>query len=374
MVAAGIAAIAAFATLAPAAVQDPAAVPPAAAATVPLPAAAEIEAAVARLQRERGVTALLVGVWHGEEEILATAAGTSMTGVPASPDMHFRIGAMAISSLTNILLQLVDEGVVSLDDPLGKWFPHYPEADEVTLRMLAGSSAGYADYVTDEDFVAAFVADVFADWTAEELVRIGLDRGMVFPPGTGFQYAHTNYILLAEALVAATGTPLEELVEARIIGPLGLGETSYWTTPALDEPVLHAFTTERGIFEDSTFWNPSWTSATGFLNADLRDLGRLTRALANGEMISQESYQELLAPTNVGKGGNTAERYYGLGIAKVEPWLMQFFSFGGYGGTVGYLPTEDLTVTVVTTLGPTSSLDENPSTPIFAEIRAALGR
>jgi hypothetical protein len=53
---------------------------------------------------------------------------------------------------------------------------------------------------------------------------------------------------------------------------------------------------------------------------------------------------------------------------------MQFFSFGGYGGTVGYLPTEDLTVTVVTTLGPRSSPDLNPSTPIFAEIRAALGR
>lgn len=353
----------------PARAAEPA--PPAAA--IDLPGTEQIDGLLRRAVSEKHVTAALAGVWRGEREFL-TAAGTSMTGVPATPDMHFRIGAVSITTLTTLLVQLADEGVVGLDDPLGKWFPKYPEAGRVTLRMLADSSAGYADYVTDDAFVDAFHDDVFADWSDDELIRIAMKRGMVFAPGTGFQYAHTNYILLGKALEAATGRPLAALAEARVLGPLGLAETSIWTTPALAEPVLHAFTSERGIFEESTFWNPSWTSFTGFLNSDLSDLGRLFRALASGKLISQEGYSALIAPTNVGRGGNTHARYYGMGIAVIEPWIMQNFSFGGYGGTVGYLPSEDLTLAVVATLGPAADPDADPSRPIFEKIRAALGR
>ena len=59
--------------------------------------------------------------------------------------MHFRIGAMAIPYLINVLLQLQDQGRLSLDDPVSNWLPDLPNADRVTLRMLASNTSGYPD-------------------------------------------------------------------------------------------------------------------------------------------------------------------------------------------------------------------------------------
>lgn len=326
------------------------------------------------IRSKHGVTALLVGIGVGEAEPVVASAGTSMTGVPATTAMHFRIGAMAIASMTTILLQLVDEGVVKLDDTIDAWLPDYPAADKVTLRMLADSSSGYGDYVYDKTFVDAFIKDVFYEWTADELLKIAFAQGMKFEPGTGFQYAHTNFIVLAQALAAATGESYEQLLQARILDRLDLAQTKIWTTAALPDPPLHAFTTERGIFEDSTYWSPSWTSYTGPLNGDAADTVKLMRALATGETISPKSLEEMKTPTNLGKNGNTEERYFSLGMEFVEPWIRKTFSFGGYGGTAGYLPSADLTIAVVTTLGPENDPGQNPSTPIFHEIGAMLGQ
>ena len=82
------------------------------------------------------------------------AWGERMTGVPATPDMHFRNGAVAIAYLGTLLLQLRDQGALALDDPLATWFPDYPAADRVTLTMLISGTSGYADYVTDDGFLA----------------------------------------------------------------------------------------------------------------------------------------------------------------------------------------------------------------------------
>ena len=73
--------------------------------------------------------------------------GESITGVPATKDMHFRNGAVAISYVATLLLQLVDENKVSLDDRLSKWLPDIPNADRVTLGQLALMTSGYRDYV-----------------------------------------------------------------------------------------------------------------------------------------------------------------------------------------------------------------------------------
>ena len=77
---------------------------------------------------------------------MSAALGESMTGVPATTDMHFRNGNVAVSYMATLLLRLVDQQVVALDDPLATWLPESPEADQVRLRMLANMTAGYPDF------------------------------------------------------------------------------------------------------------------------------------------------------------------------------------------------------------------------------------
>src|SRR5688572_16933183 len=108
---------------------------------------AEVEAAAKRALEKYHLKAVLVRVTKGTEEVATLAMGESMTGVPATEEMHFRNGAVAISYLGTVLLQLVDEGKVALDDTIEEWLPDALASKKVTLRMLANCTSGYPDFV-----------------------------------------------------------------------------------------------------------------------------------------------------------------------------------------------------------------------------------
>jgi CubicO group peptidase (beta-lactamase class C family) len=86
---------------------------------------------------------------------------------------------------------------------------------------------------------------------------------MVCEPGTCFAYAHTNFVILGKVLEKATGRGVAELIRDGILVPLSLNDTRSEQTAVIQEPVLHAFDAERGIYEDATYWDPSWTLARG---------------------------------------------------------------------------------------------------------------
>ncbi len=153
--------------------------------------------AVARIVDEamtRGhLKAVLIRVTEDGEEVLTRAFGESMTGVPATEAMHFRNGAVAISYVATVLLKLVERGTVGLDDKLSTWLPDTPHADRVTLGQLARMTSGYADYVIgNEEFQKAFYGNPFRQWTPEELLRFATTKPLYYPPGTNWNYAHTN--------------------------------------------------------------------------------------------------------------------------------------------------------------------------------------
>jgi D-alanyl-D-alanine carboxypeptidase len=136
--------------------------------------------------------------------------------------MHFRIGSMAIPYLTTLLLQLRDEGRVRLDDRLSEWFPALPNADRITLRMLANNTSGYRHYIQGNPvFVDALYADVFRQWKPNELLSYALARPLACDPGTCFNYSHANFVLLSKVLRKVTGKLTARLMRERILAPLG---------------------------------------------------------------------------------------------------------------------------------------------------------
>lgn len=320
---------------------------------------------------DMGVRAVIVRVTIDGEEIATFARGESMTGVPATTDMHFRNGAVAISYVSTLLLLLVDEGVVSLDDKLSTWLPDFPHADQVTLGQLAQMTSGYPDYVLgNEEFNTMEYEDPFRQWEPEELLAFIEADPLLYEPGTNWNYAHTNYVLLGLALEEILGQPVDEALEERVLGPLGLDNTTDPGTPAIPEPVLHAFTSERradlGIpagvrfYEESTFWNPSWTITRGAIQTtNIYDMNETARAIGSGELLSEESY-ELMVSTDL-RGQTTeiegcatcfpqSEGYsYGLGIVTTGDWLVQNPLFAGEAGAFGYLPSQDVAIAVAVT-------------------------
>jgi D-alanyl-D-alanine carboxypeptidase len=313
----------------------------------------EIRAIVERSVKDNGVRAALTRVDLGDRTIARVSVGESMAGVPANLRMHFRIGSIAIPYVIDLLLQLQDEGRLSLDDSVSNWLPSLPDADRVTLRMLATSTSGYADWVQENpDFVQTLYADVFRQWQTKELLEIALARPRVCQPGTCFHYAHTNFIILGMVIQAVTGKPVEKLLRTRILRPLGLRNTRISALPRIPPPVLHAYTSERGPYEESTFWSPSWTiAASMIMTGTIGDVMKSAKALGTGALISKAAARERIAPTSAGLPGFSQSLYYGLGVVISNTWEIQNPELNGYTAIMAYLPSGRISVALVVTKG-----------------------
>jgi CubicO group peptidase (beta-lactamase class C family) len=320
---------------------------------------------------EAHLKAVIVRVSVDGEEIVRAAEGESMTGVPATADMHFRNGAVAISYVATLMLQLVDEGKMTLDDPVSMYLPDLPHADEVTVGQLAQMTSGYQDYVLGNDeFAQIAYADPFKAWTIDDQLALAIDKPLWFEPGTNWAYAHTNYVILGLVLEQVTGMSLEVALQEKVLDPLGLDETKASLTAEIPEPALHAYTSERRSFfgipagtpfyEESTSWNPSWTIAQGAIEtSNIDDLLDSAIAIGTGKLLSKESY-EAMTSTDL-RGKTTAidgcincrplDEFatYGLGLWISGDWLLQNPLFYGYAAVNAYLPSEKVAIAVAVT-------------------------
>ncbi|HZA91353.1 MAG TPA: serine hydrolase domain-containing protein, partial [Gemmatimonadales bacterium] len=214
-------------------------------ASTPVDHAEAIVGIAREIMEKQDVKAVILRVTIDGQEIVTAARGETMTGVPARPDMHFRNGAVAIFYMSTLLLRLVDQQQVSLDDPLATWVPDLPDAEDVTLRMLANMTAGYPDFVQNPKLDEILYGDPFKLWTTEEQIDVGLSTPRVFAPGTNWDYSHTDYVILGVALEKITGQPLDVALKEQVLDPMGLGNTVASLTAEIPGPVLHAFTSER---------------------------------------------------------------------------------------------------------------------------------
>jgi len=336
--------------------------------------------------KARRLRSVIVRVTVDGKEIITDAFGESMTGVPATTDMHFRNGAVAISYVSTLLLQLVDEKKVSLDDKISKWVPEIPHSDEVTLGQLSQMTSGYVDFVIGNDEVdKQLYTDPYRQWTPEELIATVSSKPLFYTPGTNWNYAHTNYLILGLALERITGKKMQDLMQEKVLGPLGLTNTGgNDSTPAIPDSALHAFTSERrqflGIpsgtrfYEESTYWNPSWTITHGAIQTtNIFDLDKSAVAIGTGRLLSPESYKKMVSTELRGKttalpGCPTCfaqnDKYsYGLGIVETGNWVMQDPLFSGEAGAFAYLPSQKVAISVAVTFaedafGPDGSYTE----------------
>jgi CubicO group peptidase (beta-lactamase class C family) len=329
-----------------------------------------IQAVVRTFMAENHLRAVIVAVRSNGANVYTGAMGDSMTGVPASADMHFRNGAMAFTYMATLLLEFVDQKKTTLDTKLSSYLPDLPSANQITLRELMQMTSGYADYVYQPETLDGVNIDPFRQWTPQELIHIGTSKPMEFAPGTNWGYSHTNYVILGAVIEKIAGMPLADAIRQDVLAPMGLTQTTASTTPDVPQPVLHAFTSERrealGIkpdvpfTEEATYWNPSWTTAEGAVETTtITDLSLSLEAVGTGKLLSPQSSRAQIVPSVIGishpqPGCNaclaqTASFNYGLGVILTGSWVVQTLGFAGASGAVGYLPEQKLTIAVEAT-------------------------
>ncbi len=295
-----------------------------------------------------------VGAWTG----VLGEADTS-TGEPLAFDQHVRIGSVTKTYTVTLILQLADEGLLSLDDTVDMYFDDVPNGDTITLRHLASLTSGLASYTVDPDFQDTLFSNPQRAWEPEELVEIGLRNTAAgcpyaptacFPAGTDWFYSNTNTVMLGLIVEQVTGRSYAEVLEELILVPLGLENTWHPSSSDLPEPFAHGYTTQGlpddavGV-QDATFWNPSWGWGVGDIVSTFDDLYVWGRALGSGELLSAEMQAERLTKLTVGP--NTPERSYALGIGFKNGWWGHGGELPGYNATTYYRPDLDAVIVVV---------------------------
>lgn len=260
--------------------------------------ALEIPGAVLMIESETGDS------WSG-------AAGVAQYPDEAmTTDLNFYIGSVTKSLTATIILQLVDEGLLELDEPLENVLPGIVvNASNITIRHLLEMRSGLGNYSYNETFLELLAAEPLRVWTPEELIAYSNEQ--VAEPDTVFTYNNANYILLGMIIEEITGNSFAENVSTRIVAPLGLERTYVPDSPTILLPHAHGYTQDGGTWRDFTDGiDPSSAWAAGSVISTPAETVRWVKALVEGELISSAMQTERLNFLPASQNGGQ----YGLGI------------------------------------------------------------
>ncbi|MFC5144836.1 serine hydrolase domain-containing protein [Streptomyces aureoversilis] len=294
------------------------------AAQAAAPAAADPHAdTLAALKTFQSAAGPGAGVYAGDATnswSLSVGTGTINTNAPIQPNEHYRIGSQTKTFTAATVLQLVDEGKVSLDAPIEKYLPGVVDGNgydgnAITVRQLLHHTSGVAAY---EPLFGLPPSNPDGSFSLEALVREGLKRAPASAPGAAFLYSNTNYLILGMLVEKITGTAVHEAVTNRIITPLGLSRTVF---PApgdhsLPTPAVRGYHGVRigGFY----FWSrvldydPSAFSSAGAMISTEEDLTKFYQALIGGKVVSPAALAEMEKTTGAEMEGGG----YGLGLIR----------------------------------------------------------
>jgi D-alanyl-D-alanine carboxypeptidase len=293
-----------------------------------------LKAALDSIIENTHVPGLVAGIWTPDQGVeLVYSAGVSnlSTLAPIEAEMIFRIGSNTKTFVVTALLQLVDEGLISLDDYLSDYLPDFPRANEVTIEMLTNMRSGIFNYLESEAIWIEELGNPTKFWTSEELIEYGAINPYYFDPGTGFHYSNTNTIIIGKIIEMITGKSLESEINTRIINPLGLYNTTYIIAgteiPGYHPCAYYAGEYDPEIPECSEYFDMSWTGAAGCMTSEIFELGKYAKALVEGYYISDSLQARRL---NCNETGGSTEMKYGIGIFQNKDF------FGHNGGFPGF--------------------------------------
>lgn len=331
-------------TTAPSATTDPA---------TPLDAAvrAELDAALDEGFAESGMPGVIVGLWiPGQDEWVATRGVSDLeSNLPMDRANQGKIGSITKTLVGMVALQLIGDGGagITLDDTIDRWYPEFPHASEITVRMLMNMSSGIGN--PGQAQLDRICADPYSPITPDEMIAIGAATPREsFTPGRGFAYSGYNTFLLGRILERSTGTDLGALIDERLIEPLGMTRSRFAPDAVLAEPFnrgYSGFCAELPQPTDTTDWTNHESWAAGAMLSTIDDLRIWGTALGEGFGLTTEM-RAARVEDRAAASGDASEYGYGLGVGvHVDPasgCVLDLSHSGaepGYGSHVQYFAT-----------------------------------
>ena len=231
--------------------------------------------------------------------------------VPVSNTSVFRVGSVTKQFTAVALLLLAEEGKVSLQDKLSKYYPNFPRANDITLDEMLHHTSGIYNYTSAPNFAV----DGMIHRSTDEMVEfIGkLPKTQDFEPGTNWSYSNSAYFILGGVVEKAAGEPLATVFKTRLFAPLGM------THSALDDETEIVDGRARGYsgdgpgkFTNAPFISMSIPGGAGSIRSTASDLVKWNAALYGGKILKPASLAAMLTPGKLSNGENS-----GVAMAKM---------------------------------------------------------
>lgn len=266
--------------------------------------------------------------------------GIRLPGKNAPPDdqTQYRIGSITKAFTAVMIMQLIEQGKLSLDTKLSKYFPDVANAESITVGHLLGHRSGLGSMTDDPTY-----RDWFTDpKSREEMMEIIVRQPKVFEPGEQQRYSNSNYVLLGYILEEATGKSYADLLQTQICEPVGLKRTTYMTAAGAERNVARSFRRTGNDWQPESQTDPSVPHAAGAMMSTASDLTRFADALFGGKLISEESLDEM-TPDGLGMGN-------GLFAFPFGPKSVYGHNGGidGFQSSLGFFPEDKVAVAMIT--------------------------
>lgn len=299
------------------------------------------------------VPAVVVGVQTSDAAPWVGASGTSERyGHHAvDPSATFRVASITKTFVAVVILQLVEEGKLTLDAPLSAYRPALPYG-HVTIRQLLNHTSGVPDYSQATDLGKELLTHRDRRWSSTEVIALIENNKPQFPAGAGYQYSNTDYVLLGEIISAVTGTSWARQMRDRILDPLHLDSTYIpGTEPVRLRPLPGYFDTDNDGDEEDVETDGTWPALetsegpAGAMVSNARDLLTFGDALFHGRLLQQRSFQAMVAEGQF----HPRNSNYGLGLEILRPdYQTTIWGHGGYlpgfKTVLWYVPSRDAVI------------------------------
>lgn len=270
---------------------------------------------------------------------------------------RFAIASNTKQFTSAAIMQLVEAGKVNLDDNIDKYFKDFEYAGQITVKHLLQMRSGLIDYLNqaelyfkDEESLKilddyrekAYFDEYVSDsrWTEDIILNNLYLSELQFEPGQAYDYCNTNYYLLGLIIEQETGVSYEDYIKENIFKQCGMKVSSM---SAEDTDAKGHGSTESG----EIVTNPKLTFAAGNIYTNVYDLLKWERMLHTGNIISQESYNQMITPSE--------DSGYGLGLIINNGIVMHSGVIDGFNSYTEYDPSRDITIIILENYDPTTS-------------------
>lgn len=337
---------------------------------------------------------LAVGIARDGKMVFARGYGYANLEdkIPATPDTVFRIGSITKQFTAAAVALLAERGQLSLDDPVAKFIPRFPEGGAVSLRQLLNHTSGLHNMVEDLFVDPKLLQQLRLDYSNDELLGKLESRKPLydFPPGTGWHYSNSGYMVAGMITEKVSGQDLQQYLQEQIFAKLGMVHSAIDDNETLVPHRAVGYDPSQarpGAFQHAQFSSMTGAKWSGGIRSTVGDLVRWHHALFAGQVLGPAMLKEMLTPgklldgrpSNQGQvppgqsGEPMAEGEYALGLnISALAGHKQIGHDGNLFGSSAVLntyPDDKLTVVV---LSNTSGGVEGGEKPVWKEIALAV--